>query len=527
MRGRASLLGALLVLALAGRARAETRRLAVVIGHNVGAGDRPSLRYAEEDARKMARVLVELGGFAEDDVRLLLGPNLGAVRAALEQTTRQIAARAGPGNKVVLLFYYSGHSDGRSLELGAEHLPFGEVRSRLGASGADVRLAIVDSCKSGALLREKTGHLAPPFEIRLADDLSSTGEALLTSSAEQESALESQEIHGSFFSHHLVSGLRGAADSSGDGRVTLGEAYNYAFAQTITATYNNVIGPQHPAYRYGLSGQGELVLTEVARRSAALRLPVGFERLMVQKLDSGQLVAELGPSAARRIAVPPGGYRVLGLRRGHLLGAQIQVARDEERALRADQLAEEPLALALAKGEPDVVLAADALGWQVPARDRARPLLSLAGGLGQGVAEGGGPLATLSVGLSRQPAAGWQLHGTFGRGTAAGFNESAAFLLGGWGKGVGAGRWFAGAGLELGAGVLWQRLERQDAAHEAKSAWSPAAALAARARAGVFLTDTLALTVEAWLPAVLLRREGATRAVPMPAAALGLAFALP
>src|SRR5439155_11671498 len=146
----------------------------------------------------------------------------------------EIGHATDPASKVVLIFYYSGHSDGRALELGNERLQFGELRARLRSSGAAVRLAIVDSCKSGALLREKSGRLAAPFEIRLADDISSSGEALLTSSAEHEAALESQEIRGSFFSHHLISGLRGAADSSGDGRVTLSEAYNDAFVQTIS-----------------------------------------------------------------------------------------------------------------------------------------------------------------------------------------------------------------------------------------------------------------------------------------------------
>jgi hypothetical protein len=140
------------------------------------------------------------------------------------------------------------------------------------------------------------------------------------------------------------------------------------------------------------------------------------------------------------------------------------------------------------------------------------------------VAEGGGPLATLTVGLVRQPAGGWQLHARVAHGAAPGFQENAAFLFAGWGAGAQTGRWFAAAGLALGAGLVWQA--REDPADKV-SAWSPAAAAAGQARAGVFLTDRLALTVEGWLPAALLRREGATRVVPMPAAALGLALALP
>ena len=39
-------------------ARAETRRLAVLVGNNVGTGVRPPLRYAERDAEKLQRRLV-------------------------------------------------------------------------------------------------------------------------------------------------------------------------------------------------------------------------------------------------------------------------------------------------------------------------------------------------------------------------------------------------------------------------------------------------------------------------------------
>ena len=62
------------------------------------------------------------------------------------------------------------------------------------------------------------------------------GHAILTASAEDEAAQESDRIGGSFFTHYLVSGLRGAADSSADGRVTLTEAYRFAFDETLART---------------------------------------------------------------------------------------------------------------------------------------------------------------------------------------------------------------------------------------------------------------------------------------------------
>jgi hypothetical protein len=321
-----------LILLAARTASADTRRLAVVVGNNAGAGEQAPLHFAETDAGKLARVLTELGGVDPADLFLLQGRDL----AALEETLRVARARVAawhkiPGTRVVLVFYFSGHSDGEALEIGSERLSFVELRRWLVDTTAEVRLAIVDSCKSGALLAAKGGAPGAAFQIRLTDDLSSTGEALLTSSAADEAALESRDIGGSFFTNHLVSGLRGAADSSGDGMVTLTEAYQYAYAHTFATTSATIAGPQHPAYDYQLSGQGELVLTELDRPTALLEMPRGFERLLVVDLARDQVIAELATDAKGRIAVQPGRYAVRAWRGGHAFAGDVVVAAGETR----------------------------------------------------------------------------------------------------------------------------------------------------------------------------------------------------
>jgi uncharacterized caspase-like protein len=56
-----------------------------------------------------------------------------------------------------------------------------------------------------------------------------SGEVVITSSSADELSQESDEVGGSYFTHYLLSGLRGAADTSGDGEVTLDEAYRYVY----------------------------------------------------------------------------------------------------------------------------------------------------------------------------------------------------------------------------------------------------------------------------------------------------------
>ena len=346
---------------------AATRRLAVVVGNNVGSGARPALRYAEEDATRMGQVLVELGGIDPADLFLLRGRSLAAVQETMQTVERRVKSW-GHSSQTVLLFYFSGHSDGQSLEMAQERLPFAELRQWLQRTDADVRLAFVDSCHSGGLLAFKGGTPGPAFDIHLADNMESTGEVLITSSAADESALESGELRGSFFSHHLISGLRGAADMSGDGLVTLSEAYQYAFARTLSATTNNVVGPQHPNYDYRLSGRGEVVLTRIRTPAAVVELPAGFERVLLTDVESDRVIAEIGTQGARRLAVAAGHYEIRAWRQRSLFGVELRVAAGQAVVVQATSLQPWTATWHQAKGDGLVAPAWDSpnrRGWTV------------------------------------------------------------------------------------------------------------------------------------------------------------------
>ena len=75
----------------------------------------------------------------------------------------------------------------------------------------------------------------PGFAIALAPVPPATGMAWLFASSDGEVAQESDEIGGALFSHFWTTGLRGAADADGDGRVTLQESFDFAYAQTLPA----------------------------------------------------------------------------------------------------------------------------------------------------------------------------------------------------------------------------------------------------------------------------------------------------
>ena len=350
------------LLAAGSAARADSVRLAIVVGNNIGHGSRPPLHFAEDDAAKFARVLTELGGVSPSDLYLLQGKN----REALEETFDRVAQRIGalhgaPGHRATLIFYFSGHSDGTALELGQDRLPFTELQARLKQSGAEIRVAIADSCRSGALLAAKGGRLSQPFENPIVRQLRAGRLGAPGLQRLQRGRAGVERNPGLVLHPSLDLGLRGAADASGDGRVTLAEAYKYAYERTLAATSQTLAGPQHPSYDIRLAGVGELVLTQLTRPSGALVLPAGFERALVSEPTRDEVLAEVPAGAPPRVAVPPGDYLVRLWRKGEVYSGRVLVGRNEAKAVAWESL--QPIRLSsaqtTAKGGSADVSAAD------------------------------------------------------------------------------------------------------------------------------------------------------------------------
>ena len=211
-------------------APSQVRRVAILIGANDPAPGRAPLRYAHEDARRMGDVLSRVGGFASADVHVLLEPSHAEIEQVITTTTQ---SAKDAGGDVIFVFYYSGHSDGQSVFPKGSPFSLQDLRARIGAVGARVTLGILDTCRGGTWTQTKGLTVGPPLEPVDLVPLSSEGTALLSSSSGLESAHEAEAIRGSFFTHHLVGGLLGAADRDGDGVVTLDEAFEYAKDHTV------------------------------------------------------------------------------------------------------------------------------------------------------------------------------------------------------------------------------------------------------------------------------------------------------
>ncbi|NUP09699.1 MAG: caspase family protein [Polyangiaceae bacterium] len=349
------------VVGVAADAEAGVQRFAVIIGNNEGAAGEPTLKFAEQDASKMRDVLKDLGGFPAANITLLQGESADEARKAIaiaNERIRQIVAT--PDEQAVLVLYYSGHADATNLHLGTSTLEVRELEQLARGSAANVRLVVVDACRSGALTRVKGGKKAPPVAVRTDTGLAGQGAIFMTASAAGEDAQESDALQGSFFTHYLVSGLRGAADKDGDGQITIDELYEHAEESTVRATSTSLAGTQHPTFRFEMRGRSPLVLSSPGSASNAgqLRFPSGKTYLVMVGGSNGPVLTEVSDTAAMRtVALRPGKYFVRARATDHLLEGTVEVKATSTVDVSDDMLSRATYARLARKGEGTVTLA--------------------------------------------------------------------------------------------------------------------------------------------------------------------------
>jgi len=250
---------------------------AVVIGVN-GYPNIRRLKYAVNDAMAFSNHLVEYNQVPKENVVLLLDEeaNLTRLRSALGVYLKNKASKDD-----MVIIYFAGHGatereatspDGDGLEkyllpydvdpkeLYATAMPMEEISRLFSRIRSDRLVFIVDTCYSGA----SGGRTISVSDIRagISDGFldritGGKGKIILTASGANEVSAESDELQHGIFTHFLIKGLQGQADSDGDGLITVDEVYTYVSKQVPQATNQE----QHPVKK-GIV-EGPLVLSIV------------------------------------------------------------------------------------------------------------------------------------------------------------------------------------------------------------------------------------------------------------------------
>jgi hypothetical protein len=352
---------ALVVASLSSSVAHAERRFAVVIGHNEGQPGEQRLRYAEHDAARLGETLQRVGGFRPEDVVVLQGQGVETARRTLLSMNERV--RATGRNDALLFVAWSGHADSDALHLGGDRFPLDELESIVRGSSASFRLLVLDACRSGAVTRVKGVSTTATFPLDGAMDSSSgdvaEGYVVLTAAAAGEDAQESDKLRGSFFTHHFISGLLGAADENRNDEISLDELYRHAFKETVRSSSATLAGTQHPTFRYDVRGKGDIVLSSfkggAPARLASLEVPAGLDTLLFD--PAGDVVAELRQGSARTVHLAPGRYVVRVRGRDVLYDGEVTVAAGARQVVDVSTLARTEYARLVRKGESERVVA--------------------------------------------------------------------------------------------------------------------------------------------------------------------------
>lgn len=243
-------------------------RIAIVVGSNRGLTNDEPLQFAEADAQEMARV------FSGDQVHLLVGKDASQVTTLISKIKKDILARkqAHPQDEFLLVFHYSGHGDSTSLHINGHIVSRNVLLGLIKDLPVEVRVVVIDACESGGFLRSKAGRSFPTVSAASQPAFGSKGMVVLASSSRSQLSHESAAHGGGIFTHHLIRGLKGAADQNGDGDITLTEAYAYARRATLLDPFLAGHVRQDPGFDMDLVGHSDIVLYTLSKKQSPLRL---------------------------------------------------------------------------------------------------------------------------------------------------------------------------------------------------------------------------------------------------------------
>lgn len=190
----------------------------------------PALKYADDDAYRIYAHLKspEGGALKDDQIKLLIDED--ATRTNILRSMNEIFLRADE-NDVVML-YFSGHGlEGTFIPIDYDGftntIKHEEVKEIFAKSKAKHKVCYADACHSGSLLAAKGGFSSNLLYFYEELDHTSGGTAFMMSSKAKEYSLEDGGLRQGIFSHYLIKGLRGYADTNKNKTITIRELFDY------------------------------------------------------------------------------------------------------------------------------------------------------------------------------------------------------------------------------------------------------------------------------------------------------------
>jgi len=197
------------------------------------------LNFSAKDIDEFQKLLVDpsKARFKESNVKIL--SDISEEKPTRNSILSKLAAMSRIASQEdTILFYFSGHGyekNGQPYLLGSDSytnafeetaIPAGTIRKMMEESVARVKILMLDACHSGIMKGVKdSGVMTKVFFDSLFPP--PEGFVVLSSCKLGESSYEWKEKEHGVFSYYLLEGSRGAADSDGDGVVTITDVHRY------------------------------------------------------------------------------------------------------------------------------------------------------------------------------------------------------------------------------------------------------------------------------------------------------------
>lgn len=203
----------------------------------------PALKYTDDDAYGINTFLrsPEGGAVKKSNIKVLIDE--AATKDRILEALNQFAAKADEND--VFLFYFSGHGLPEALlpidyegEFSDGKLLHKELVKIFKSSRAKSKVVIADACYSGNMLAYRGGNYESTIENYYNEiQANEGGLVMFMSSKAEETSIENNGLRQGIFSHFLMRGLYGAANTDNDNLIRLDELFEYV--QKNVAYYTN------------------------------------------------------------------------------------------------------------------------------------------------------------------------------------------------------------------------------------------------------------------------------------------------
>jgi hypothetical protein len=359
---------ALLVAALAcgwGPAHADPDEVfALIVTNNRSlSGQRPDLHYADDDGARYHAVfrtvapptrVILLTRFDAPSARLFPAlaaavkpPTRAEIVGAVQRLRSAVLEARARGRRAIVYFVFARHGD---VERGKGYLELED--GRLGAEELEEQIVkplaggtlhlVIDSCNSFFVLNpRKPGgkRFATPRDLLAGFARRHPGVGVFLSTSAEGEVYEWSEIQSGIFSHLVRSGLSGAADADGDGRVSYDE-----LAAFVTVASEGIKNEHYrpKVFARGPHGKGGAGLFSVSSAEGR-RIILGKKqrRLWIRDADGTRLVdVHKEAGAELPLVIPAPGEAPLVVQEQRAAGGRLAL---EERLVRTSA---EPVRLA-------------------------------------------------------------------------------------------------------------------------------------------------------------------------------------